>query len=853
MSATGKDAIRTTIIVPMYNCASYLERCLDSVCAQGEGVEVICIDDGSSDDTAAVAEHFAQSRGEVSVVRKENGGAGSARNVGIDRACGEYVCFVDSDDYILPGAIDALYARAKRDELDILYYDASVEYEDEGLARDYPGDVRYFHRLHAHEEVRTGRQLMVDLCREEGWRVSPVLQFVRRGLFEEAGLRFPEGVCNEDNAYTAYALFAARRVAHVTDCWYVRCLRHGSIMTSGVSPASLRGNFRAYWDVVSFVAGRSDLTVEEYEAFDNLICFLRARTREHYEHLLAEGRDPFSEFTLGERFSFEQTLRTYAELENLRAPQPVPHSADGVALRCKQAADDSEDTAARRVEAAASAPAPEAHAALASFVADGGPAACSAAFAQRFWGQPARFWRMFGEAPVLAPSPRDIRTVGVYYHRMGMGGAERVVAFLCKVWCAMGLRVVLFTDEEPKPGDFEVPAAVERVVLPLFFDVNAENYIGRATLFADALVEQGVDAMVYHQWWSHVLPWDMLTCKLAGVPFSVYTHGAFHCLMREGHPIDVQLPQVYGYADAVFALDRPDKAFWEWFNPRVLQTVNPVTIAPEAARRAPLASHEIVWVGRLDPYQKQPEEALRIMKQVRDAVPDARLTMVGPAPDGSVMDGLLALARGLGIEDCVEFAGGQRDVSPYLERASVYLSTSCLEGWYLTLAEAQARGLPSVIYELPYLELTREGRGMLSVRQGDATGAAAAIVRLLGDERARADLADEAFSHMQELAGYDYAAFWTDAFAEIGRGDKPQRPDEDVEIAWDMITEAHLHAIEKAGAEADRLRMCAECARREADGARAWSDEVEHSTSFRVGSVITAIPRYFKDLARRER
>lgn len=104
--------MRVSVVIPVYNVERYLARCLDSVLAAAEGhdVEVICVDDGSTDGSAAI---LARYEGRVKVIEKENGGLGSARNAGLDAMTGDYVMFVDSDDWIPRDAIDALSRAAQ--------------------------------------------------------------------------------------------------------------------------------------------------------------------------------------------------------------------------------------------------------------------------------------------------------------------------------------------------------------------------------------------------------------------------------------------------------------------------------------------------------------------------------------------------------------------------------------------------------------------------------------------------------------------------------------------------------------------------------------------------------------------
>ena len=105
--------MRISVVIPVYNVERYLARCLDSVLAAAEGhdVETICVNDGSTDGSAAVLARYA---GRVKVIEKENGGLGSARNAGLDAMTGDYVMFVDSDDWIPPDAVEA-FSRAAQE------------------------------------------------------------------------------------------------------------------------------------------------------------------------------------------------------------------------------------------------------------------------------------------------------------------------------------------------------------------------------------------------------------------------------------------------------------------------------------------------------------------------------------------------------------------------------------------------------------------------------------------------------------------------------------------------------------------------------------------------------------------
>ena len=92
---------KVSIIVPVYNVEKYLQRCIESILTQTEtDFELLLIDDGSKDKSGLICDEYAQKDKRVNVIHKENGGVSSARNLGIEKANGEWICFIDADDYV---------------------------------------------------------------------------------------------------------------------------------------------------------------------------------------------------------------------------------------------------------------------------------------------------------------------------------------------------------------------------------------------------------------------------------------------------------------------------------------------------------------------------------------------------------------------------------------------------------------------------------------------------------------------------------------------------------------------------------------------------------------------------------
>lgn len=113
--------VKVSLVVPIYNAQNYLARCLDSLLKQTlEEIEIICINDGSTDKSLKILEEYSKKYFKIKVYSKENGGSGSARNLGIDNSQGEYIEFVDSDDILEQDAVEKMYNQAKKYNSDLV-------------------------------------------------------------------------------------------------------------------------------------------------------------------------------------------------------------------------------------------------------------------------------------------------------------------------------------------------------------------------------------------------------------------------------------------------------------------------------------------------------------------------------------------------------------------------------------------------------------------------------------------------------------------------------------------------------------------------------------------------------------
>lgn len=236
--------MRLSIIIPVYNAAKYLRPCLDSVLAQTlKDVEIICIDDGSTDGSAALLAEYASRDTRIRVLTQANAGQGAARNRGLEFAHGEFVYFLDADDELAEiEALGFLVGEMSANRLDLLFFDAETRH-DAGCVTSAINSASYVRRREYHD-VTDGPGLFVAMSRHGEFSVSPCLFMSSREFLLKRGIRFPVGVRYEDNPFTLSAVLAAKRVAHRRRRLYIRNVHGGSTMTRPLTVRDIEGYAR---------------------------------------------------------------------------------------------------------------------------------------------------------------------------------------------------------------------------------------------------------------------------------------------------------------------------------------------------------------------------------------------------------------------------------------------------------------------------------------------------------------------------------------------------------------------------------------------------------------------------------
>lgn len=190
---------KVSIIVPIYNVQDYLHECVDSLRSQTfEDIQIILVDDGSTDNSGQIIDAFAAQDARIVALHKENGGQSSARNLGIQHATGEYILYVDGDDYILPETVEKLYAVAKENDADIVQGDLLNDFE---RLKDIS-----FRQLSCENKKVSVLSYIKEVTEKEIYDIVPFLYLVKKTYIAQNKLSFAEGYFYEDQLYTMQLL-----------------------------------------------------------------------------------------------------------------------------------------------------------------------------------------------------------------------------------------------------------------------------------------------------------------------------------------------------------------------------------------------------------------------------------------------------------------------------------------------------------------------------------------------------------------------------------------------------------------------------------------------------------------------
>ncbi|ENM3904396.1 glycosyltransferase [Vibrio cholerae] len=219
--------MKLSIIVPMYNVEMYIEECLDSIISiYSKEIEVILIDDGSTDSTPIIAQKYEQNYDYIKLYKYENGGLSIARNRGIEKACGDYIIFLDSDDLLNKNETIKLLSFMTNTSYDVIFYNSTVFSSDEV---ENKRNLSYLRPSELFDGSFSGEEALQKMLALSNYKVSACMYALKRDSLKN--LRFYPGIYHEDNLFTTQLLLSpsVHKVTFKNHTVYNRRVRENSI------------------------------------------------------------------------------------------------------------------------------------------------------------------------------------------------------------------------------------------------------------------------------------------------------------------------------------------------------------------------------------------------------------------------------------------------------------------------------------------------------------------------------------------------------------------------------------------------------------------------------------------------
>ena len=251
---------KVSVIIPVYNVEKYIIKCIDSILKQKlYEIEIIVVNDGSTDNSLQIIQNFTANNSRIKILNQDNRGLSVARNTGFKYSNGEYIYFIDGDDYLDENCLFDLYNEAINNNLDIIFFNADSfldeieETVDTILIGKFNKYLIYYHRKGNYERILNGTQMFLKMKQLNEYRPSVCLQFIKKEFYIQSGLSFYPGILHEDNLFSFMAILLANRTSYMNKTYYNRRVRLNSIMTSSFTVKNLYGYLIVCYEMLKFL------------------------------------------------------------------------------------------------------------------------------------------------------------------------------------------------------------------------------------------------------------------------------------------------------------------------------------------------------------------------------------------------------------------------------------------------------------------------------------------------------------------------------------------------------------------------------------------------------------------------
>lgn len=690
-------APRISIVIPVFDDEATVSAALESAVGQTlTEIEIICVDDASSDGTREVIERFRARDPRVRLIRHDrNLSAFQSRRAGILAAEGEYVLFLDGDDELAPDAAAKALAKAQESAADLVGFGVTVVERDGSTGSAYERRLQPKHHLLEGPEVMRGLFPMGKPAQGQLWRCM-----FRTSLVRDAYALVPDDLVlarvNDLPLLFLTAALATKYVSIADKLYRYHFGRGGSghrvdTLERAEFYASAIGSIDSIRPAVEEIARsrvNADSPLDAYESV----------------RLSIVGYVCFQLIELSDSTVLDTAL---AHLHTLASAHDIVHAA------------------------------------------------------ARFY--PATLTTLKFHTKWQGLGDRPVRSILLASSTLRTGGVSAVLASQARYLRDAGYRVTVVA----RNGGSDTSALPEGTT---FVELSGRSLVDRLEAWGEICRTHEVDVVIDHQvLYTPYWPEFALMARAEGAATIGWLHNFAARPVYDGNerlsliercshtlaelvvlsPLDVAYFKLRGVRHASYVPNPP--------SPLLIESASHAVTKP-----APSGRIELVWWGRLEQRTKQVYELIEMAAQLRKLAVDFRLTVIGPDWDDVTAKRFNAEARRRRVGDHVVAVGPRHGTQliQAIDQADAFVSTSIIEGYQLTIAEAQSRGLPVLMYELPWLTLVQNNDGIVSVPQGDARGLAGETADLIDHPERYEHLSRASVEAARRAAAHDFAELY---------------------------------------------------------------------------------------------
>ncbi|MEW1835804.1 glycosyltransferase [Microbacterium sp. NPDC079995] len=750
---------RVSIVIPVHNDEATIAGALESCLGQTlEEIEVICVDDASTDGTVDVITSYRERDARVRLITHEsNSSAFQARRSGILAAAAAHVLFLDGDDELLPHAAERALALQSDSGADLVGFAIEVVSNAGGIVGGYQNRLKPKHRRLDGPELLEGLFPIDQPAQGQLWRY----------LFTTSTLRQAYGLLPQD--------LVLPRVNDLPLLFLVAALSERYV--------SMDDQLYRYF----YGRGGSGQVVEDLEqavfyaeairSIDSIAPAVRSIAR--------DSADPAALLDAFE--SVRDSIIGYVCFYLIRHTRPdlLAEVIGHLYTRATPL-----DVVAASV---------------------------------RFYPDNVEVLKTAGTRIPLSTEPR--KHIMLTTRTLTTGGVSGVLLTQAQVLAAAGHEVTIVARRYGSDTSV-VPEGVS------FIEMAAKGLPNRLREWADICASREIDVIIDHQvLYSRDWPEYALVARLMGISTIGWLHNFAARPILDQSGLIEHLTKNLPLLELTVTLSPLDVAFWKLRglddvayvpnppSPLLLESAG--TSRPKPPPTTPL---KLVWWGRLDEQTKQVTQLIEVAAQLKSLGVAFTLRVIGPDWGEWTAAKFNSAVERRRLSEYVEAVGERRgmDLINEIDSADAFLTTSIIEGYQLTIAEAQARGLPVFMYELPWLTLVQENAGIITAPQGDSAALAVAIADVADNPDMYSSLSRSSIEAADRAMSYDFAHLYSSAIGNsLPAAFSPEPTLDDARTLLDLtIFYAERNAGPRASSPAARKRSASRGRQKSASASR---------------------------------